>query len=64
MSFGIFNIGVAVAKDYQTLMICRFFGGFFGSAPLAITAAVFADMYSNTVSRANGGPQLVADPSL
>ncbi|KAF7190142.1 putative transporter C36.02c [Pseudocercospora fuligena] len=47
ISFGIFNIGVAVAKDYQTLIICRFFAGFFGSAPLAITAAVFADMYSN-----------------
>ncbi|KAK4635808.1 hypothetical protein CLAFUW4_01085 [Fulvia fulva] len=46
-AFGVFNIGVAVAKDVQTLMICRFFGGFFGSAPLAICGAVFADMYSN-----------------
>lgn len=24
-AFGVFNIGVAVAKDVQTLMICRFF---------------------------------------
>jgi len=25
--FAIFNIAVAVAKDIQTVMICRFFGG-------------------------------------
>jgi len=46
-AFGIFNIGVAVAKDFQTLIICRFFAGFFGSAPLAIVGAVMADMYNN-----------------
>ena len=47
--FGIFNIAVAVAKDYQTLMLCRFFAGVFGSCPLTVVAAVFADMYSNEV---------------
>jgi len=47
VGFGIFNTAVAVAKDYQTLMISRFFSGFFGSAPLAITGAVFADMFDN-----------------
>lgn len=47
-AFGIFNIGVAVSKDFQTLIICRFFGGFFGSAPLAIVGAIFADMFNNT----------------
>ena len=47
VGFGIFNTAVAVAKDYQTLIISRFFGGFFGSAPLAITGAVFADMFDN-----------------
>ncbi|KAH9844730.1 putative transporter [Teratosphaeria destructans] len=45
--FGIFNIAVAVAKDIQTVMICRFFAGFFGSGPLTIVAAVFSDMFSN-----------------
>lgn len=45
--FGIFCTACAVAKDYQTLMISRFFAGFFGSAPLAITGAVFADMFDN-----------------
>lgn len=45
--FGIFQTAVACAKDYQTLIISRFFSGFFGSAPLAITGAVFADMFDN-----------------
>jgi len=45
--FSIFSIAVAVAKDLQTVMICRFFAGLFGSSPLAIVAAVFADMFDN-----------------
>ncbi|OAL02036.1 MFS general substrate transporter [Phaeosphaeriaceae sp. SRC1lsM3a] len=47
--FAIFSIAVAVAKDLQTIMICRFFAGLFGSSPLAIVAAVFADMFNNKV---------------
>jgi DHA1 family multidrug resistance protein-like MFS transporter len=46
-AFGIFNIAVAVAKDIQTIMICRFFAGLFGSCPLTVVAAVYSDMYSN-----------------
>ena len=42
-----FAIGVAAAKDVQTVMICRFFDGLFGSCPLAVVAAAFADMFSN-----------------
>ncbi|KNG50873.1 major facilitator superfamily transporter [Stemphylium lycopersici] len=45
--FAIFSIAVAVAKDLQTVLICRFFAGLFGSSPLAIVAAVFADMFDN-----------------
>jgi DHA1 family multidrug resistance protein-like MFS transporter len=45
--FSIFTISVAVAKDIQTIMICRFFSGVFGSSPLSIVAAVFADMFNN-----------------
>ncbi|KAF2843692.1 MFS general substrate transporter [Patellaria atrata CBS 101060] len=45
--FAIFSISTAVAKDLQTIMITRFFGGVFGSCPLACVAAVFADMFSN-----------------
>lgn len=45
--FGVFSISVAVAKDLQTVMIGRFFSGFFGSCPLAVTAAIFSDMFGN-----------------
>ena len=45
--FGVFSIGVAVAKDLQTIMLCRFFSGIFGSCPLAVVAAVFSDMFDN-----------------
>lgn len=45
--FSIFAIAVATAKDLQTIMIGRFFGGFFGSCPLAVVAAAFADMFDN-----------------
>lgn len=45
--FSIFSIGTAVAKDLQTVMICRFFTGVFGSCPLAVVAAVFSDMFDN-----------------
>ncbi|KAF2722672.1 MFS general substrate transporter [Polychaeton citri CBS 116435] len=45
--FSIFSIAVAVAKDAQTVFICRFFSGFFGACPLACVGAVFADMFNN-----------------
>jgi MFS transporter, DHA1 family, multidrug resistance protein len=43
--FSVFAAGCATAKDLQTLMICRFFMGVFGSCPIAVVAAVYADMY-------------------
>lgn len=45
--FSIFCIAVATAKDLQTILICRFFAGFFGACPLAVVAAVFSDMFGN-----------------
>ncbi len=45
--FSIFAIATAVAKDLQTVLLGRFFGGFFGSCPLAVVAAAFADMFNN-----------------
>ena len=45
--FSIFNIANATAKDLQTVLITRFFGGFFGACPLAVVAAVFSDMFDN-----------------
>ena len=43
--FSVFATATAVSKDIQTLMICRFFMGVFGSSPLVIVAAVYSDMY-------------------
>ncbi|KAG9248588.1 MFS multidrug transporter-like protein [Calycina marina] len=43
--FSIFQIGVGAAKDLQTILLCRLFGGMFGAAPLAIVGAVFSDMF-------------------
>lgn len=44
--FIIFQIPVAVAQNFYTIVICRFFAGVFGSAPLAIVAGALADMFS------------------
>jgi len=45
--FSIFNVANACAKDLQTVLITRFFAGFFGACPLAVVAAVFSDMFDN-----------------
>lgn len=45
--YTIFTIGAAVSKDIQTLMLTRFFAGFFAASPVAIVPAVFADIYNN-----------------
>lgn len=43
----IFTISSAVAKDIQTLVICRFFAGMFGASQLSVVPAVLADLYNN-----------------
>lgn len=43
--FAIFQIPVAVAQNIETIMICRFLGGFFGVAPLAIVGGALADIW-------------------
>ncbi|KAG6148878.1 hypothetical protein E4U37_007198 [Claviceps purpurea] len=45
--FTLFSIACATGKDIQTVLICRFFAGFFGACPLAVVAAVFSDMFDN-----------------
>lgn len=45
--FSIFTIAVATAENIQTIEICRFFSGAFGSCPLVCVAAVFADIFNN-----------------
>lgn len=44
-TFAIFQIPVAVAQNVYTIMICRFFGGMFGSAPLAVVGGALADFW-------------------
>ena len=43
--FAIFQIPVAVARNLETIMLCRFFGGVFGSAPLGIIGGTLADFW-------------------
>jgi MFS family permease len=43
---GVFSIGTATAKDIQTVMITRFFAGFFGSAPVTNTGGVLGDIWN------------------
>ncbi|ORY09082.1 major facilitator superfamily [Clohesyomyces aquaticus] len=45
--FSVFSVAVATGKDLQTILICRFFSGFFGACPLTCVAAVFSDMFNN-----------------
>lgn len=43
--FIVFQIPVAVASNLQTVFICRFLAGCFGSAPLAICAGMYVDFW-------------------
>ncbi|KXS95358.1 hypothetical protein AC578_8286 [Pseudocercospora eumusae] len=49
--FAIFQIPVAVAQNVETIMLCRFLGGFTASAPLAVVGGAMADMW-NPLQRA------------
>ena len=44
-TFAIFQIAVAVSQNLYSIMICRFFGGLFASAPLAIVGATMNDIW-------------------
>ena len=43
----VFLIASAVAKDIQTLIICRFFSGLFGASQLSIVPAVLTDIFDD-----------------
>ncbi|KAK8207206.1 MFS multidrug transporter [Phyllosticta capitalensis] len=42
----IFSFATATAKDFQTIMLTRFFCGVFGSAPITNTGGVLGDIWS------------------
>ena len=43
----VFNIPCALAKNIQTLLICRFFCGLFASAPLTLAGGTISDIWDN-----------------
>lgn len=45
--FSIFAVASSTCKDIQTLLLSRFFMAVFGSAPVALTASVYADMFDS-----------------
>jgi MFS family permease len=50
LGFTIFQIPLAVAQNLETVMLSRFFVGFFGCAPPSIIGGILADIF-NTVDR-------------
>ena len=42
----VFSFGTATSKDIQTILITRFFAGFFGSAPVTNTGGVLGDIWA------------------
>lgn len=45
--FCIFTMACATAKDTQTLMITRFFSGFFAASPVALVPASLSDLFNS-----------------
>ncbi|KAL8290079.1 hypothetical protein RQP46_003018 [Phenoliferia psychrophenolica] len=46
LPFAVFHLGCGAARNIETLIICRFFAGLFGSAPLTNSGGVISDMFS------------------
>ncbi|KIY69283.1 MFS general substrate transporter [Cylindrobasidium torrendii FP15055 ss-10] len=43
--YTLFHLGQALAKNIETLLICRFFSGFFGVSPFTICGGIIADVW-------------------
>ncbi|KAI9723539.1 MAG: hypothetical protein M1828_004135 [Chrysothrix sp. TS-e1954] len=43
--FAVFQIPVAVAQNLETILVCRFIGGFAAVAPVAVIGGALADMW-------------------
>ena len=62
-----FSFGSAASKDFQTLMLTRFWGAFFASAPVTNTGGVLGDLYgpeARGVAMAGYAMAVVAGPAL
>ncbi|PLB53614.1 synaptic vesicle transporter [Aspergillus steynii IBT 23096] len=47
LGFDIFTIACATAKDTQTVMLTRFFSGFFAASVIALVPASLSDLFNN-----------------
>lgn len=47
LGFSIFTIACATAKDTQTVMLTRFFSGFFAASVIALVPASLSDLFNN-----------------
>ncbi|GKZ34126.1 GTPase-activating protein [Aspergillus brasiliensis] len=45
LAFCLFNIGTALAKNLQTILVLRFFGGLVGSAPISVGGATLMEVF-------------------
>lgn len=43
--FGLFILGSGLAQNFATLIVCRFLGGFFGSAVVSVGGGTNADIW-------------------
>lgn len=43
--FGLFILGSGLAQNFTTLIVCRFFAGFFGSAVVSVGGGTNADLW-------------------
>ncbi|KAG6190646.1 hypothetical protein E4U36_002280 [Claviceps purpurea] len=62
-----FSFGSATAKDFQTLILTRFFGAFFASAPVTNTGGVLGDLYTPAwrgIAMAGYAMAVVGGPAL
>ncbi|KAI1397564.1 polyamine transporter 1 [Hypoxylon fuscum] len=62
-----FSFGSAVAKDFQTLMLTRFWGAIFASAPVTNTGGVLGDLFTPAyrgIAMAGYAMAVVGGPTL
>ncbi|KAK4244939.1 major facilitator superfamily domain-containing protein [Corynascus novoguineensis] len=62
-----FSFASATSKDFQTLMLTRFWGAFFASAPVTNTGGVLGDLYDPAqrgIAMAGYAMAVVAGPAL
>lgn len=59
--YTVFNIPCAVAKNIQTVLVCRFFAGFFASCSLTLAGGSISDLFP-TETRGNAIAYFAAAP--